>query len=219
MHTGPYHLSYAGPYDRAGEGAAGPAPRQRRTRTHPQRFTTTVSRPGHQPHGHGPALRGGRGVQAHALPALRGQGRVDRRTSTTIRSGRPARGVRARRPHATRTAARRLRHRLAVCPFIAAAVEIHDPGHPARAYARAYEQAVAGRFTETARAAGATNPAQLGEELALLLDGAAARGRGLNTSSFSIAAAVGAVLIDNAIPSAAVPPNSAARRNPRRSSR
>jgi AcrR family transcriptional regulator len=98
-----------------------------------------------------------------------------------------------------------------LCPFIAAAVEIHDPDHPARAYARNYKQAVAVRFTETAREAGATNPEQLGDELALLLDGAAARSRVLNASSFSTAAAIAAVLIDNAIPAAAAPPNAAAK--------
>ena len=53
-----------------------------------------------------------------------------------------------------------------LCPFIAAAVEIHDPGHPARVYARDYKQALAARLTETAREAGATNPEQLGEQLA-----------------------------------------------------
>jgi AcrR family transcriptional regulator len=93
-----------------------------------------------------------------------------------------------------------------LCPFIAAAVEIHDPGHPARVYARDYKKAFAARLTETAREAGATNPEQLGEQLALLLDGAAARSRVLNTSTFSTAAAIAAVLIDNAIPMAAVPP-------------
>src|SRR5450755_86063 len=56
-----------------------------------------------------------------------------------------------------------------LCPFIAAAVEIHDPGHPARVYARDYKKALAARLTETAREAGATNPEQLGEQLALLL--------------------------------------------------
>ena len=45
-----------------------------------------------------------------------------------------------------------------LCPFIAAAVEIPDPGHPARVYARDYKQAFAARLTETAREAGATNP-------------------------------------------------------------
>src|ERR1039458_4947342 len=37
-----------------------------------------------------------------------------------------------------------------LCPFIAAAVEIHDPGHPARVYARDYKQAFAARLTDTA---------------------------------------------------------------------
>src|SRR5450759_5637476 len=72
-----------------------------------------------------------------------------------------------------------------LCPFIAAAVEIHDPGHPARVYARDYKQAFAARLTETAREAGATNPERLGEQLALLLDGASARSRVLNTEPFA----------------------------------
>jgi AcrR family transcriptional regulator len=92
-----------------------------------------------------------------------------------------------------------------LCPFIAAAVEIQDSDHPARTYARDYKQALAARFTDTAREAGATDPEQLGEQLALLLDGASARSRVLNTSSFCTAAAIAAVLIDNAIPPAAVP--------------
>ncbi len=93
-----------------------------------------------------------------------------------------------------------------LCPFIAAAVEIHDPGHPARVYARDYKKALAARLAETAREAGAANPEQLGEQLALLLDGAAARSRVLNSTTFSTAAAIAAVLIDNAIPTPAVPP-------------
>jgi AcrR family transcriptional regulator len=94
-----------------------------------------------------------------------------------------------------------------LCPFIAAAVEIHDAGHPARVYARDYKQAVAARLTETAREADATNPEQLGEQLALLLDGASARSRVLDTSTFSTAATIAAVLIEDAIPTPAVPPN------------
>src|SRR3954462_1883991 len=81
-----------------------------------------------------------------------------------------------------------------LCPFIAAAVEIHDPDHPARVHARDYKQALAVRLAETAREAGATHPEELGEQLALLLDGASARSRVLNTSSFSTAAAIAAVL-------------------------
>jgi AcrR family transcriptional regulator len=87
-----------------------------------------------------------------------------------------------------------------LCPFIRAAVEIQDSDHAARVYVRDYKLALAGRLTETAREAGATNPEELGEQLALLLDGAAARSRVLNTSTFATAAAIAAVLIDNAIP-------------------
>jgi AcrR family transcriptional regulator len=93
-----------------------------------------------------------------------------------------------------------------LCPFIAAAVEIHDPDHPARKYARNYKKALAARLGETAHEAGATNPEQLGEQLAMLLDGASARSRVLNTSAFSTAAAIAGVLIDKAIPAAAAPP-------------
>jgi len=92
-----------------------------------------------------------------------------------------------------------------LCPFIAAAVEIPDPKHPARMYARDYKQAFAARLTDTAREAGATNPEQLGEQLALLLDGASARSRVLDTQTLSTAAAIAAVLVDNAIPTAAPP--------------
>jgi len=92
-----------------------------------------------------------------------------------------------------------------LCPFIAAAVEIPDPGHPARVDARDYKKAFAARLTDTAREAGATNPEQLGEQLALLLDGASARSRVLNTETLATAAAIAAVLVDRAIPTPAVP--------------
>nr|WP_269778591.1 TetR/AcrR family transcriptional regulator [Microlunatus antarcticus] len=88
-----------------------------------------------------------------------------------------------------------------LCPYIGAAVELHDPGHPASVYARDYKTAVAARFAETAREAGAADPEQLGEQLALLLDGAAARTRVLDRESFSTAAAIATVLIDGAVPS------------------
>ena len=87
-----------------------------------------------------------------------------------------------------------------LCPYIATAVELHDPGHPAARYARDYKTAIAARLTETARDAGATNPEQLGEQLALLIDGASARTRVLDSDCFPTAAAIAAVLIDNAVP-------------------
>ncbi|HVX42866.1 MAG TPA: TetR/AcrR family transcriptional regulator [Mycobacteriales bacterium] len=90
-----------------------------------------------------------------------------------------------------------------LCPFIAAAVEIPDPHHPARQRVHEYKKAVAARLADTAREAGATDPDELGEQLALLLDGASARNRALNTETFPTAAAIAAVLIDNAIPAPA----------------
>ena len=98
-----------------------------------------------------------------------------------------------------------------LCPFIGAAVEIQDPDHPARQRAHDYKKAVAARLAETAREAGATNPEQLGEQLALLLDGASARNRALNAETFPTAAAIAAVLIDSAIPATA--PRSVASRS------
>ena len=92
-----------------------------------------------------------------------------------------------------------------MCPYIAASVELHDPQHPASQYARDYKKAVAARLADTAREAGAADPEQLGEQLALLIDGAAARTRVLNTDAFPTAAAIAAVLIDNAIPTTAQP--------------
>ncbi|WP_405767737.1 hypothetical protein [Streptomyces sp. NBC_01538] len=81
-------------------------------------------------------------------------------------------------------------------------MELHDPQHPASQYARDYKKAVAARLADTAREAGAADPEQLGEQLALLIDGAAARTRVLNADAFP-AAAIAVVLIDNAIPATA----------------
>lgn len=87
-----------------------------------------------------------------------------------------------------------------LCPFVAAAVEITDPHHPARRRAHDYKVSVAARFTETARRAGAIDPEQLGEQLALLLDGASARTRALGIETLPTAAAIAATLIDHALP-------------------
>ena len=87
-----------------------------------------------------------------------------------------------------------------LCPFIGAAVELHDAEHPAAQIARDYKTMIAARLTIAAREAGAVDPEQLGEQLALLIDGASARTQVLNSESFSTAAAIAAVLIDNAIP-------------------
>ncbi|MFC5931092.1 hypothetical protein [Cryobacterium melibiosiphilum] len=95
-------------------------------------------------------------------------------------------------------------------PFIGAAVEIRDPGHSARIFARDNTTAFAARLAEAAREAGASDPQQLGEQLALLLDGASTRSRVLDADTFATAAAIAVILIDNAIPWAAVTPESSA---------
>jgi AcrR family transcriptional regulator len=92
-----------------------------------------------------------------------------------------------------------------LCPFIGASVEIADPAHPARVCAREYKRSVAERLTEAAREAGATDPEQLGEQLALLLDGASARTRALTTDALPTAAAIAATLIELAIPATPTP--------------
>jgi AcrR family transcriptional regulator len=94
-----------------------------------------------------------------------------------------------------------------LCPFIAAAVEIPEPDHPARVYARVYKTAFAARLAEAARAAGAADPDLLGEQLALLLDGASARSRVLDTETLATAAAIAAVLVENALPTGAASRN------------
>lgn len=87
-----------------------------------------------------------------------------------------------------------------LCPFIGAAVEIADPEHPARVRAREYKQSIAARLSDAARQAGAIDPDTLGEQLALLLDGASARTRTLGTESAPTAASIAALLIEQAIP-------------------
>jgi AcrR family transcriptional regulator len=89
-----------------------------------------------------------------------------------------------------------------LCPFIDAAVEISDPKHPARILARDYKKAVAARLADAAREAGAADPELLGEQLALLLDGASARTRTLGVETLPTAVSIATTLIEQAIPAA-----------------
>jgi AcrR family transcriptional regulator len=91
-----------------------------------------------------------------------------------------------------------------LCPFIDAAVEISDPRHPARILASNYKRAVAARLTDAAREAGAEDPELLGEQLALLLDGASARTRTLGVETLPTAVTIAEALIDQAIPAPAM---------------
>jgi AcrR family transcriptional regulator len=61
------------------------------------------------------------------------------------------------------------------CPFTNAAVELPEPGHPARAVISQYKQWLRGTFTGLARQAGRADAEQLGLALLMLVDGANAR--------------------------------------------
>lgn len=84
-------------------------------------------------------------------------------------------------------------------PLMSAFLEIGDPEHPARVLAREYTQALTTRLVETAREAGAADPELLGEQLALLHDGVAARTRTLGRDATPAAVSIATVLIDLAI--------------------
>ncbi|MFC9080836.1 TetR/AcrR family transcriptional regulator [Streptomyces sp. NPDC057062] len=85
------------------------------------------------------------------------------------------------------------------CPFLNAAVEVPDPRHPVRRLAAAHKIEFADKLASLAREAGAHAPEELGKQLALLYDGAAARGLALNDAAASkTARAIAAKLIEAA---------------------
>lgn len=87
------------------------------------------------------------------------------------------------------------------CPFLNAAVEVPDPTHPAHAFTTAQKTGFAERLAEVARRAGARDPDRLGEQLALLYDGAAARSVALNTlDTLDTARQIAEVLVDAELP-------------------
>jgi AcrR family transcriptional regulator len=87
------------------------------------------------------------------------------------------------------------------CPFLNAAVEVPDPGHPTHVLTAAEKTSFAARLAKIAEEAGATGADRLGEQLALLYDGAAARSVAVNTlATADTAREIAAVLIDRALP-------------------
>jgi AcrR family transcriptional regulator len=61
------------------------------------------------------------------------------------------------------------------CPFVAAAVEVKSPEHPASAVARRHKDALTAYFEAESRRAGAADPATLAKQLTIAFDGASAR--------------------------------------------
>lgn len=87
------------------------------------------------------------------------------------------------------------------CPFIDAAAEFPDPHNPAHRYAAAQKRRMVSRLTELVAALGVPDPRTLGEQLALLADGAASRSMVLNDTGCSeYARAAARALLDAAIP-------------------
>jgi AcrR family transcriptional regulator len=58
------------------------------------------------------------------------------------------------------------------CPFLNAAVDFPEPGHPGHQVAIKHKQAVLARLTVLAEAAGAADPRGLASQLLVLMDGA-----------------------------------------------
>ncbi|WP_416566188.1 TetR/AcrR family transcriptional regulator [Nocardia testacea] len=61
------------------------------------------------------------------------------------------------------------------CPFVAAAVEVKSPEHPAALVARRQKDRLTAFFRQEAERGGADDPARLARQLTLVLDGASAR--------------------------------------------
>ncbi|MER5602868.1 TetR/AcrR family transcriptional regulator [Streptomyces sp. NPDC002265] len=97
------------------------------------------------------------------------------------------------------------------CPFLNAAVEVPDPDHPVHQLAAAYKTEFTRRLTAIAQQAGARNPEELGEQLALLYDGAAARSMAFNHIGAGVhARTIAAKLIDEAVAAAPESPTGTA---------
>ncbi|MFD5631019.1 TetR/AcrR family transcriptional regulator [Streptomyces sp. NPDC127072] len=61
------------------------------------------------------------------------------------------------------------------CPFVSAAVELKDPGHPGSVVARRMKQHLTDYFQEQLVGAGAEDPETLAVQLTIVFDGASAR--------------------------------------------
>jgi AcrR family transcriptional regulator len=86
------------------------------------------------------------------------------------------------------------------CPYLNASAEIADVDHPARAEAKRGKQAFIAELIRVAAEAGARDPAQLGNQLAILSDGARAQSNALQSDEpMDHARDIAEVLIDTAL--------------------
>ncbi|MEU2354909.1 TetR/AcrR family transcriptional regulator [Streptomyces misionensis] len=85
------------------------------------------------------------------------------------------------------------------CPFLAALVELKDPGHPASEVAREAKERLAHAFRTEAERGGARDPELLARQLMVVFDGAGARaGARVERLADGLATATAATLCDAA---------------------
>ncbi|MFJ2960418.1 TetR/AcrR family transcriptional regulator [Streptomyces sp. NPDC087270] len=84
------------------------------------------------------------------------------------------------------------------CPFLAAQVELKDPGHPASAVAARSKQALTDFFRAEAERAGVAEPGLLARRLAIVYDGASARAGIRSEVLDGLAVSTAALLLDAA---------------------
>ena len=84
------------------------------------------------------------------------------------------------------------------CPFVAAAVQLKSPEHPASVVARRRKNGLTAFFQHEAERAGARDPAQLARQLTLVFDGASARSVVQAQSLDGLAVATATALLDGA---------------------
>ncbi|MFF0200708.1 TetR/AcrR family transcriptional regulator [Streptomyces sp. NPDC005017] len=85
------------------------------------------------------------------------------------------------------------------CPYLAALVELKDPGHPAGRVARSAKERLLAAFRAEAERGGARDAGLLARQLVLVFDGASARaGAGVENLQDGLAAVTAAALLDAA---------------------
>ena len=84
------------------------------------------------------------------------------------------------------------------CPFVAAAVEVKSPEHPASLVARRSKDALTAFFQQEAERGGAADPALLARQLTVVFDGAGARAVVQAQGLDGLAVAMAGALLDGA---------------------
>jgi AcrR family transcriptional regulator len=84
------------------------------------------------------------------------------------------------------------------CPFVAAAIQLKSPKHPASVIARRQKNGLTAFFQHEAELAGAQNPRELARQLTLVFDGASARSVVQARSLDGLAVATATALLDAA---------------------